>query len=278
MYITTDQLKDIGFSVNRLNHIIRRNNNKKKLNTLEFYCIYIILKDIRLTVENIPHTIESGNMVFIGPQKSIEFDTAHGHDVLIITFSSSFYERSVKDSLFLNSKLFFNDNSDIFIAPFVNKEEMRIVFMDRMESFLKKDRSLYISAAHNAIEKLILDAFLHIPTQEVRKDVKFDYLYCVNRFKIILQRDYKTSKKVSHYASELNITPRKLTEMTEYILGKTAKHVIIEKLIHESKKLLSYSNYTISQIAYELGFSDEGNFTNFFKKHTQKNPSEMRNN
>ncbi len=278
MYIITDQLKDIGFSVNRLDHIIKRNNNKKKLNTLEFYCIYIILKDIRMTVENITHTIESSNMVFIGPQKSIEFETTRGHDVLIITFSSSFYERSVKDSLFLNSQLFFNDNSDIFIAPFVNKEEMRIVFMDRMESFRKKDRSLFISAAHNAIERLILDAFLYIPTQEVRKDVKFDYLYCVNRFKIILQRDYKTSKKVSHYASELNITPRKLTEMTEYILGKTAKHVIIEKLINESKKLLSYSNYTISQIAYELGFSDEGNFTNFFKKHTQKNPSEMRNN
>ena len=64
--------------------------------------------------------------------------------------------------------------------------------------------------------------------------------------------------------------------MTEYVLGKSAKHVIIEKLIAESKKMLSYTNYTISQIAYELGFSDEGNFTNFFKKHTKKNPSEMR--
>jgi AraC-like DNA-binding protein len=153
---------------------------------------------------------------------------------------------------------------------------MRVVFMDRMESFRKKDKSLYLSAAHNAIERLMLDAFLHIPTEDVKKDIKFDYLYCVNKFKVTLQRDYKTAKKVSHYAAELNVTPRKLTEMTEYVLGKSAKHVIIEKLISESKKMLSYTNYTISQIAYELGFSDEGNFTNFFKKHTQKNPSEMR--
>lgn len=277
MYIITDQLKDIGFSVNRLDHIIKRNNNKRKLNTLEFYCIYIVMQNIRITVENIAYDIEAGNIVFVGPQKDIEFSPTRGLDVLLVAFSSTFYERSVKDSLFLNSQLFFNYNSDIFIAPFVNKEEMRVVFMDRMESFRKKDKSLYVSAAHNAIERLILDAFLHIPTDDVKKDVKFDYLYCVNRFKIILQRDYKISKKVSHYASELNITPRKLTEMTEYVLGKTAKHIIIEKLIHESKKMLNYSNFTISQIAYELGFSDEGNFTNFFKKHTQKNPSEMRN-
>ncbi len=276
MYIITDQLKENGFSIIRLDQAIKRNNSKRQFNTLEYFCIYIIMKDLRLIVENTRYDISAGNIVFVGPQKRVEFLGTKGYETFLVTFSSGFYERSIKDSLFINSQLFFNYNSDIFVAPFVNIEEMRVVFMDRMETFRKKDKSLYLSAAHNAIERLILDAFLHIPTEEVKKDVKFDYLYCVNKFKVILQRDYKTAKKVSHYAAELNVTPRKLTEMTEYVLGKSAKHVIIEKLITESKKMLSYSNYTISQIAYELGFSDEGNFTNFFKKHTQKNPSEMR--
>ncbi|WP_177175238.1 helix-turn-helix domain-containing protein [Chryseobacterium taichungense] len=234
------------------------------------------MEDIQLKVENNIYDVKAGNIVFVGPHKNVEFGNIHGYDTFLIVFSSSFYERSIKDSLFLNSQLFFNYNSDIFIAPFINIEQMRVVFMERMENFRLKDKSLYVSAAHNAIERLILDAFLHIPTEEVKKDIKFDYLYCVNKFKVILQRDYKKAKKVSHYASELNITPRKLTEMTEYVLGKSAKHVIIEKLISESKKMLTYTNFTISQIAYELGFSDEGNFTNFFKKHTEKNPSEMR--
>lgn len=276
MYIITNQLKENGFSVNRLDQIIKRNNNNRKFNTLEYFFIYIVMEDIEMIVDNNTHCITSGNIVFLGPQKSFEFGNTPGYDTFIIAFSSSFYERSIKDSLFLNSQLFFNYNSDIFIAPFINIEQMRVVFMERMENFRRKDRSLYVSAAHNAIERLILDAFLHIPTEEVKKDIKFDYLYCVNRFKVILQRDYKIAKKVSHYASELNITPRKLTEMTEYVLGKNAKHVIIEKLISESKKMLMYTNLTISQIAYELGFTDEGNFTNFFKKHTEKNPSEMR--
>ncbi len=276
MNIITDQLRENGFSINRLDQIIKRNNNKRQFNTLEYFCIYIIMEDLQLIVENNSYDITAGNIVFVGPQKNVQFLKARGSDTFLITFSSTFYERSIKDSLFINSQLFFNYNSDIFIAPFINIKEMRVVFMDRMDTFRKKDKSLYLSAAHNAIERLMLEAFIHIPTEEVKKDVKFDYLYCVNKFKVTLQRDYKTAKKVSHYASELNVTPRKLTEMTEYVLGKSAKHVIIEKLIAESKKMLSYTNYTISQIAYELGFSDEGNFTNFFKKHTKKNPSEMR--
>ncbi|MEJ5049752.1 AraC family transcriptional regulator [Chryseobacterium culicis] len=276
MYKITDQLKNIGFSINRLDYIITRNNNKREFSTLDYFCIYIILEDIQLTVENVPYSLKKGNIAFVGPQKKIVFGETKRSDVYSIAFSSSFYERSTKDSLFINSQLFYNYNSEIFIAPFINIEQMRVIFLERMESFRKKDESLYISAAHNAIERLMLDAFFHIPTEEIKKDIKFDYMYYVNRFKVLLQRDYKKAKKVAYYAGELNISSRKLTEMTEYVLGKTAKHIIIEKLITECKKALAFSNATISEISYELGFSNEGNFTNFIKKHTGKNPSEMK--
>ncbi|WP_082474631.1 helix-turn-helix domain-containing protein [Chryseobacterium sp. Leaf201] len=276
MYVITDQLKSIGFSVNRLDNIVKRNNYNRKFHTMEYYCIYIFMEDVDVEVENIPYSIKAGNIAFLGPEKQIVFGNADGHQILVIAFSSSFYERSSKDSLFLNSQLFFNYEADLFIAPFLNIEHMRVIFMERMEAFQQKDENLYVSAAHNAIERLILDAFLYIPNEEIKKDIKFDYLHYVNRFKILLQRDYKTAKKVSHYASELNITSRRLTEMTEYVLGKTAKGIIIEKIITEFKRALVFTNFTISEISYDLGFNDEGNFSNFVKKHTGKNPSEMK--
>ena len=276
MYVITDQLKSIGFSVNRLDNIVKRNNYNRKFHTMEYYCIYIFMEDVDVEVENIPYSIKAGNIAFLGPEKQIVFGRADGHQILVIAFSSSFYERSSKDSLFLNSQLFFNYEADLFIAPFLNIEHMRVIFMERMEAFQQKDENLYVSAAHNAIERLILDAFLYIPNEEIKKDIKFDYLHYVNRFKILLQRDYKTAKKVSHYASELNITSRRLTEMTEYVLGKTAKGIIIEKIIAEFKRALVFTNFTISEISYDLGFNDEGNFSNFVKKHTGKNPSEMK--
>ncbi len=276
MYIITEELKTIGFSVNRLDNIIARNKNSRKFSSLEYYCIYIIMEDVDIKVENISYFIKAGNIAFLGPQKQIEFGKADGQQVFAIAFSASFYERSSKDSIFLNSQLFFNYQTDFFIAPFMNIEQMRVVFMERMEIFRESDESLYVSSAHNAIERLILDAFLYIPNEEIKKDVKFDYLQYVNRFMVLLQRDYKTAKKVSYYASELNIPSRRLTEMTEFILGKTAKNIIIEKIINECKRALHFTNFTISEISYDLGFSDEGNFSNFIKKHTGKNPSEMK--
>lgn len=260
----------------RIDELIRRNNLSRQFSTLEFYCIYIFMEDIEVEVENIPYSISSGHIGFLGPQKQIVFNEESGSGVLCIVFSSSFYERSSKDSLFLNSQLFFNYHTDFFIAPFTNTEQMRVIFMQHMETFRLKDENLYVSAAHNAIERLILDALLYVPNDEIKKDIKFDYLHYVNRFKILLQRDFKKEKKVAHYAKELNITSRRLSEMTEYVLGKTAKGIIIEKVISEFKKALSFTNFTISEISFDLGFSDEGNFSNFVKKHTGKNPSEMK--
>jgi AraC family transcriptional regulator, transcriptional activator of pobA len=276
MYIITDQLKNLGVSLNRMDHLIERNHHNRHFNTLEYYCIYIFLESIKVEVENIPYSIRAGHIAFLGPQKQIVFGKGSASHILSISFSAGFYERSSRDSLFLHSQLFFNYHTDFFIAPFSNTEHMRVIFMERMEAFRQKDENLYVSAAHNAIERLILDAFLYIPNEEIKKDVKFDYLHYVNRFKVLLQRDYKKEKKVAHYASELNITSRRLTEMTEYVLGKTAKNIIIEKVITEFKKTLAFTNSTISEISFDLGFSDEGNFSNFVKKHTGKNPSEMK--
>lgn len=277
MYQITNELKKIGFSINPVSKIIQRNDYSKKFNTLDYFCIYLIPEDFVITVEHIPYHINAGHTVFVGPHKKVEFSDLHGMEVYVIAFSSALYDKSYNDSLFLNSKVFFNDNSNIFVSPyFGNKEYNNIVLIDRLLQFQFKKESLYISAAHNTIEGLILDAYLHVGDLEDEKDEKQEYVSIVNRYRILLQRDFKISKKVSHYAEILNITNRKLTEMTEFVYGKTAKQIIIEKIQYESEKYIKYSPLSLSEIAFAMGFNDEGNFTNFIKKHSGKKPSDLR--
>lgn len=64
--------------------------------------------------------------------------------------------------------------------------------------------------------------------------------------------------------------------MTESVFGKSAKQVIIDKMVGEGSRMLKNSNKTISEIAYDLGFNDEANFSTFIKKPTNKNPRMIR--
>jgi len=58
--------------------------------------------------------------------------------------------------------------------------------------------------------------------------------------------------------------------------GLSIKRLIIETRLKSAERLLKQSNYTISEIALRLGFTDSAHFSNTFKKHKGHSPSLFR--
>lgn len=279
MYKITEELNTNGFSINRLQSVIERNNGLRSFNTMEYFCIYIVFNHAAITVENKKYEVDGPHLMFIGPSKDIVYGSTYKEDnIYVVAFSATFYERSTKDSLFLNSELFFNRNADIFIAPTIaNEYDVQKFIIERLALYKNKEKGLYISIAHNCVEALILDGLLTLDEEGVEHDhEKFTAIDTVNKFRVLLQKKYLTEKSVKYYATSLNITTRRLTEMTEQILGKKAKQVIIDRVVKEGVRQLLHSRLSIADIAYNLNFNDEPNFSAFVKKHTGKSPREIR--
>jgi AraC-like DNA-binding protein len=81
-------------------------------------------------------------------------------------------------------------------------------------------------------------------------------------------------KKIS---TDLAINPSYLSrEFSKYFenlsFGEYIRKIRIEKAI----SLIQTSQYSLTEIAYLTGFSDQSHFTRIFKKHTGKNPSAYR--
>ncbi len=58
--------------------------------------------------------------------------------------------------------------------------------------------------------------------------------------------------------------------------GKTTTDLISHRLMQEAKILLKQTNWTVSEIAYGLGFDEVAHFSNFFKKQTAVAPLAFR--
>lgn len=78
------------------------------------------------------------------------------------------------------------------------------------------------------------------------------------------------------YADHLSVTPNYLNTLCKKVTGKTVGKIIRNRIILEAKRLLVNSEYTISQIAYDLYFEDNSYFTKFFKANTGLSPIEFR--
>ncbi len=61
------------------------------------------------------------------------------------------------------------------------------------------------------------------------------------------------------------------------IYGTSPNKYIITKRLEKAQSLLNTSELSISEIAYDSGFSDVGYFSKTFKKHYNQTPSEIRN-
>jgi AraC family transcriptional activator of pobA len=82
---------------------------------------------------------------------------------------------------------------------------------------------------------------------------------------------------VSYYAQQLNKSPKTLSNLFALYNHKTPLQVIQERILIEAKRLLYYTDKSVKQITYELGFEDAAYFSNFFKKNTTLSPLEFRN-
>jgi len=82
--------------------------------------------------------------------------------------------------------------------------------------------------------------------------------------------------KVAHYAELLNTTPQNLNHICRQSTGQSASEIIAEHIISEAKRLLFYTDNTVSEIALSLGFTDSSHFIKYFKRFTQETPQVFR--
>jgi AraC family transcriptional regulator, transcriptional activator of pobA len=95
-------------------------------------------------------------------------------------------------------------------------------------------------------------------------------------FMTLLEKYFKSEHSVSFYAEELHITPKKLNEFLSKSTGKTTNDIILERLMVEAKRLLIYSENSVKEIAFDLGYEDNHYFSRIFKKKTNFSPEHFK--
>jgi len=97
-----------------------------------------------------------------------------------------------------------------------------------------------------------------------------------NRFlKMVSSNDVKR-QPISHYASQLAITPKYLTMLCLKYSDKTASDWIIQYTTEDIRFYLKNSNLSIKEISAKLGFANMSHFGSYVRKHLGMSPSDFR--
>ena len=112
--------------------------------------------------------------------------------------------------------------------------------------------------------------------QSTLADAKFNDSELVQRFKELIELNFKAHWTVSQYAKALSISPTHLSRLTRAANGSSALRMIEARLMREARRNLAYTNLSISSIAYTLGFTDPAYFSRVFTRDAGISPKAFR--
>jgi AraC family transcriptional activator of pobA len=119
--------------------------------------------------------------------------------------------------------------------------------------------------------QMMLKRMLILCTRIYKNQIDLNKLDCPNtnilrEFNYLVETHFKTKRTVNEYAELLFKSPKTLSNVFKTLGRKTPLEFIQEWVLLETKRLLTYTNKTISDVAFEVGYDDVQLFSRFFKK------------
>jgi len=136
-------------------------------------------------------------------------------------------------------------------------------------SYLKDEKH-----TQQPFENLLVDVFNRY--LKTKKDFKKIPAWA-KELREMIQDQVDTNLTLKELSKNLDINPSYLSrEFSKYFNDLSFGEYIRQLRIEKARELMQSSRYSLTEIAYLTGFSDQSHFTRIFKKHTGSNPSAYR--
>lgn len=157
----------------------------------------------------------------------------------------------------------------------------KIPRLDRLIVLLKQlqdcDRKYHNRSLNNySLTTILCELYSQLYLSAGHKPIKEDKLQLYTDIVDYISWRIHENIKVSEIADYFEYNEKYLTTFFKKVAGTSLKSYILNQKMELAKALLTDSNQPIAQIGYDLGFSDNHNFSSAFKKITGQSPSEYR--
>ncbi|MDF2931601.1 MAG: AraC family transcriptional regulator [Chryseobacterium sp.] len=227
---------------------------------------------------------QEGTILFFGnPHIPYSWETISTTYVgYTILFSEEFFKNSERSESLQQSSFFKIGGTPVLKIT----DEQRTFLNTIFRKMIAEQESDYVfkdELIRNYISLIIHESLKMEPSENYEQN-KNASSRLTSVFMELLERQFPIETTASplklrtaqHYSQHLNVHINYLNRAVKEVTGKSTTTHITERIVTEAKALLQHTDWSISEIAYALGFDYPTYFNNFFKKQTGTNPKSFR--
>jgi len=217
--------------------------------------------------------ITSGQLFFVLPNQIHAAPTHNKDDIKYfkMSFDQNCLSLLPKQFLFLLNPL----NSQIISFDNDSRQRVKILF-EILNKILHSDndqKDAEIILAHlNSLLTELNNAYFKSSAKEKSEPNKLSKYI---EFKIAVETYLTEQHSINSIADNLSVTTNNLYNIVKEFSGVSPKEFITNRLMLEAQRKLFYSETSVKELAYELGFSDPDYFSKLFKKNTGKSVTQF---
>ncbi len=154
------------------------------------------------------------------------------------------------------------------------RERVRTVFEILNQILLSEDHStdpeIILAYLNLLLSELNIAYFKNEPL-----DIQNTHLSKFVEFKLMVEAHLTEQPSINTIAEKLDLSTNSLYRLVKEYSGTSPKDFFTNRLMIEAQRKLRYSDISVKELAYELGFNDPDYFSRLFKKNTGKSVSDF---
>jgi LacI family transcriptional regulator len=166
-------------------------------------------------------------------------------------------------------------DNDEFVCEFADPPLSSVALNSEKAGFEAAELLDEIMNGQTVAEKTILVKPTHIVVRQ-STDILAIADEDVAKALAYIRKNSRNILQVEDIAGQVGISVRILQSRFQAVLGRTIRDELKKVRINEITALLRDTNMTVSQIAYQLGYSSDHNLARFFRAETKMSPVEYR--
>ncbi|GGH29950.1 helix-turn-helix domain-containing protein [Sphingobacterium alkalisoli] len=251
--------------------LLKVSSFRKEIRTTEphkhnsyFEIIYLREGSGSHTIDHTSYSIAPPTIFFVRKEQVHHWKITNVPEGYVLLLKKGFVEKSLDNELKKHL-------SKLSVFNCVHLKETKSI--DALFNLLTLEKDFIVTEGLlKALFAKILIASKPMPLQTNKKTSGI-----ISSFRELLNQTNDLHNSVAYYAEKFHTTPQNLNAICRKALNQSAAEVIAEHIISEAKRQLIYTECSVSEIAYNLNFSDSSHFVKFFKRYTGVTPLIFRN-
>ncbi len=268
--------KDSSFYIERFAHHLEKHKFVSRPHSHDFYLLLYVTEGTGdHTIDFITHAVSPGSFFVMTPGQVHSWNLMEGIDGYVIFFHPAFYKMQMQESNLIAFPFFHALNANPCITLDAHQQTVIGFVADQMHTEFTSSPAADLRLLRNYLEILLLKLSANFQIEQ-QEDFTNSVSFKIRKLEQLVENHYVKMKEPRQYADLMNLSPSYLNSICKQALGKTLTDIISDRIILEAKRLFSYTDLNVSQVANRLNFTDASYFIRFFKKHTSLTPEQFK--